>query len=117
MTQYIELGGQMRPILFGWGGLYEYEQRTGRKALADFAQLSAGLENVSVTVIVDLIYSGLIAGHRADKRNVDFDVHDVATWINGQDTVEQVMKLFADSFPQSEGNGQKGKPKAATPTG
>lgn len=101
MTQQIEIGGKQRPVRFGFAGLYEYEQQTGRKALSDFASLSAGLENVSITLIVDLVYYGLVCGHRKDGANVDFDKFDVAEWIgNDQGVLQTVMQAFADSFPQ-----------------
>jgi len=116
MTEQVLIGGRLRPVRFGFAGLYEYEKRTGRRALADFAELSQGLEQVSVELIVQLVYSGLTAGYRHDKQNVDFDEYDVADWIT-EDTgvIEKVMTVFANSFP-TEGNGQTGKPKTkATP--
>lgn len=119
MTKYVEIGGKKRPVRFGWAGLLEYEQQTGRKALADFASFSGGLENVSITVMVDLVYYGLICGHRKAAVNVDFDKSDVADWIGAdQDILTAVMESFTESFEHQgqEGNGLKGKPKAATPT-
>lgn len=117
MTHYIELGGKTRPVRFGMAGLYEYEQRTGRKALADFAEMiGQGLENMSVSRIVDLAFSGLCAGCRSENAAVDFTAYDVADWI-GFDlaTIERVMSAFAESLPQNEGK-TNGAPKAAKAT-
>lgn len=118
MTHYIEIGGEKRPVRFGWAGLLEYEQQTGRKALADFATLSGGIENVSITVMVDLVYYGLTSGHRKAGVNVDFDKDDVAEWLGeDQSILERVMEAFASAFEQGKGgNGKKGKPKTATPS-
>ena len=118
MTEQIEIGGHKRPVRFGWAGLLEYEQQTGRKALADFASLSGGIENVSITVLVDFVYYGLTSGHKKAGVNVDFEKDDVADWI-GQDqsVMEKVMEAFTKAFEQGkEGNAEKGKPEAATPT-
>ena len=115
MTDYINLGGKDRPIRFGFAGLLEYEKRTGRKALADFAELSSGIQGVSVTMIVDLLYAGLASGCRKEKVNVDFDDDDVADWItDDQSAVEKVMTAFADSFPQG-GNATAEPTAAAAP--
>lgn len=117
MTEYIEIGGSKRPVRFGWAGLYEYEQQTGRKALADFASLSGGIENVSVSVLVDLVYYGLSSGHKKAGVNIDFDKSDVAEWISEPVVMETVMEQFTKAFEQGRsGNGLKGKPKVATPT-
>jgi hypothetical protein len=35
--QEIEIGGKLRPIRFSYAALYEYEQNTGRNAIADFS--------------------------------------------------------------------------------
>lgn len=104
MTNFIQIGGRERPVRFGMAGLYEYEQRTGRKALADFASLAGGLEAVSITLMVDLVYCGLTCGARAESQNVDFTPYDVADWLTGDNaTLEKVMALFAESFPQDGG--------------
>lgn len=114
----IEIGDQKRPVRFGWAGLLEYEQQTGRKALADFASFQQGIENVSIEVMVDLVYYGLTAGHRKAGVNVDFDKYDVADWIGeDQGILTEVMEAFTNSFERGgEGNAKKGKPKAATPS-
>lgn len=118
MTNLIEIGGEKRPVRFGWAGLLEYEQQTGRKSLADFASFQDGIENVSIQVMVDLVYYGLAAGHRKAGVNVDFDKYDVADWIGeDQSILVTVMEVFTKSFERGgEGNAKKGKPKAATPT-
>jgi hypothetical protein len=116
MTQYIQIGGANRPVRFGWAGLLEYEQQTGRKALADFAEFSGGAASISVTTLVDMVYYGLVCGHRKAGVNVDFDKFDVADWIGGDsDVMNLVMKVFTDSFPADTGNAKPGKPKQAAP--
>lgn len=118
MTQQIKIGGELRPVRFGWAGLLEYEQQTGRKALADFAEFSKGLDGVSVSAMVDLVYYGLTCGHRHAKQNVTFDKFDVADWIGEDpdvfaDVPEGVFLIL--SPPATEGNANPGKPKQATP--
>lgn len=142
MTHYIELGGKTRPVRFGMAGLYEYEQRTGRKALADFgAYLKAvdaarekalqelGVESItkeqensiageclSFVFAVDLAFSGLSAGCRSEKLPLDFDAYDVADWMMADsESIGDVMQAFSESFPQNEGK-TNGAPKAAKAT-
>lgn len=96
MKQHIEIGGRPRALLFGFACLYEYEQGTGRNALSDFRDIESG--NGRVSVIVDLVYSGICAGCRSDGTNVDFTKHDVAEWIGEPGVLERVMKAFSESF-------------------
>lgn len=111
MTTFIELGGQQRPVRFGYAGLYNYEVTTGRNALADFAKMQDGFQSVSVVHLVDLVYSGLLSGYKSEKRNVDFEKEDIVEWLDS-DTILEVMKAFAASFP--EGNAKAGPRKKAT---
>lgn len=115
MTKYIEIGGARRPVRFGFAALYEYEQKTGRKAIADFAELQNGIQNASISLLVNIIYCGLSAGYKSAGIPQDFDEYDVADWISdSMDTVEAVMTAFAESFP--EGNAKRGKATKTKPT-
>jgi len=118
MTEQIEIGGQLRPVRFGWAGLLEYEQQTGRKALADFAEFGT-IGGISVTVMTDLVYYGLVCGHRSAKQEIEFSKHDVADWIGEQpEILERVMATFTKSFPEpeAEGNARAGKPRVTPRT-
>lgn len=118
---YLYIGGQERPILFGFAALYAYEQRTGRKALEDFAGLAAqgeGMpESFSIKFLVDLVLSGLVAGCRKLRQSEDFNEFDVADWLGADQTlIQQVLQIFTDSFPKAEKNAAgPTKPKASKP--
>lgn len=102
-TVFIELGGVRRPVRFGFEGLLAYEKKTDRKALSDFAALSDDLSQVSVTMMVDLVWSGLYAGYRKEGIPQDFDEFDVANWLgDAPDAFQAVMGVFAESFPSAE---------------
>lgn len=113
MTESIHIGGEMRPVRFGLAALLKYEQETGRKALADFAEFGTGA--VSITVMVDMVYYGLACGYQKATKIMDFDKYDVADWI-GQDPAvfEKAMLAFSAAFPSSEGNA-KAAPKVKLP--
>src|SRR5574343_920966 len=115
MTKYVEIGGARRPVRFGFAALYEYEQKTGRKAIADFAELQSGIEHASISLLVNIIYCGLSAGYKSAGIPQDFDEYDVADWISeSMDVVADVMSVFADSFPA--GNAKRGKATKTKPT-
>ena len=107
MTEYLNLGGIERPVRFGFAALYQYEQRTGRNALTDFAAMQSGL--ASVSLMVDLLFAGLCAGTRYEKKQVDYTQEDVSEWI-GSDmtTLQKAAEMFAASFePAQEGEPEK----------
>jgi hypothetical protein len=107
MTEYIELGGVERPVRFGFAALYQYEQRTGRNALTDFAAMQGG--QASVSLMVDLLFSGLCAGTRYEKQEVKYTPEDVAEWIgNDMGVLQKAAEMFESSFePAREGETEK----------
>lgn len=110
-TTFIELGGVKRPVRFGFEGLYAYEQNTGRKALADFADYTknaaavyesahaeallagetpkaakeiadaAATAIIPMALIINIGYAGLYAGYRKEGIPPDFDEYKVAEWL------------------------------------
>ncbi len=102
-TVFIELGEVRRPVRFGFEGLLAYEKKTGRKALSDFAAMSDDLTQVSITMMVDLVWSGLYAGYHKEGIPPDFDDYAVASWLSDNPgAFETVMGVFAESFPSAE---------------
>lgn len=102
-TVFLELGGVRRPVRFGFEGLLAYEKKTGRKALSDFSALSDDLSQVSITMMVDLVWASLYAGYHKEGIPHDFDDYDVANWLSdAPDAFQTVMGVFADSFPSAE---------------
>ena len=92
----IQLNGKQHPVKFGMGALYQYERKTGRSAISDFQQVAGG--SPSITMVVDLIYSGIVCGYRdMMKRLPDFGPDELADWLDN-DTITQMMTMFADSF-------------------
>lgn len=103
-TTYIDIGGQERPLRYGFAALRLYEERTGRNSLSDFASLHSG--QASVTLMTDLLYCGLANGARSEGLKVDFDEFTVADWVGADmSVVEKAMKVFSDSFPTEKDGG------------
>lgn len=102
MTHTIRIGGQDRPLRFGMAALYRYEQITGRNAIDDFRQMQGpnGEIIVKLTVVVDLLYSGLVCGCISQRIAPDFIQEDVADWLTeDSDAVEKMMAFFVESLP------------------
>lgn len=113
MTNFIVIGGVERPVRFGFSALYQYEQRTGRNPLTDFAAMQGG--NATISTMVDILYAGLCAGTRHLKQPIDFDQEDVADWIGSDmEVLQKAAAMFAESFEKSAGEGDEQK-KAKPP--
>lgn len=120
MTKYIQIGGKDRPLKFGFAALYEYEQRTGRLAIPDLDSMTDP-NRVSVSIMMDLLYSGFVCGAREESANVDFTIQDVAGWFNSFEQAVQVINMIredieADPADIVEGNGKPGKPTKSKAT-
>lgn len=116
---YLHIGGQERPIRFGMGVLmYDYPKHTGRSALEDFGKIAnqpeGEAEDISMVIMIDLVFCGLIGGAKKLSKPIDFDETDVAEWLfANQSIIPEVMKLFTESLPEVAKNAAgPAKPKA-----
>lgn len=107
MTQYLNLGGEERPVRFAMEALLQYEQRTGRNSLQDFSAMQSG--TASVTLMLSLLFAGLCAGSSYTKQPVNYTLEDVAVWIGSDMTMlQKAAEMFAASFePAQEGEPEK----------
>lgn len=93
---YVQLGGESRPISFGMGALMMFEKKSyGRKALEAFKDA----ENFSMTDAVTLVACGLENGARRDGKPQAFDPFEVGDWLDeAPDALATIFELFAASF-------------------
>ena len=110
MTEYVNIGGKQRPLRFGFAGLMEYEKRTARNALSDFN----GQKELSVTMMVDLVFCGVVSGYMSQKMAVDFDENDVAEWLTDDPSVFASIMDLMERSSNNMGNAKAGPAKKAT---
>ncbi|GIV35387.1 MAG: hypothetical protein KatS3mg031_2993 [Chitinophagales bacterium] len=115
MKSYHELGGKTRPVLFGFGAAYIFEQQTGKNALQMIDAFAKGEGNISD--IVSMIFAGLLNGAEDDGLEVDFTAADVARWLSKAPTLVPVLlEQFAESFSAGAGD-EGGEQKKRSPRG
>lgn len=112
---YINIGGQKRPIKFGTNQSAIYCQTRG----CTLAQYLNDMNNERMTKmeldgseIRDLLFSALCAGCSSAKVAVDFDKMDVGDWMDEMDQAE-LTKAFSIMTAQNSPNGQGAKPNTA----
>lgn len=114
MVRLLMIGGKERPLDFTFRGLWEYENRTGRNSIEDFSALETGAVSPSVTMMVNFVLAGLIAGARVEKLPIDFDEYDVAGWLSDDPSVfVKSMGIFKDSWPTANADPDGKKTKRA----
>lgn len=111
MTEYIELGGKLRPVSFAHRQQRLYEEAFGSTYLKDVRVLMSQFApiigeddadritgmagDISLVLLGNLFYSALLCGCSLEKVSVDFDVYDVTDWIGEYpDAVTKMMNLF-----------------------
>tara|TARA_R100000664_G_C2759472_1_gene149327 strand:- start:7096 stop:7428 length:333 start_codon:yes stop_codon:yes gene_type:complete len=92
----IAIGGELRPIHYGFAALAEWCDLTG-SGLNDLSQLG---DNMSMSAAIQLIYCGLRHGARRSKEEFNYSIDDVADWIDeeGMDIFTDAMAIFADAM-------------------
>lgn len=108
---YIEIGGKILPIAFGYGALMNYEKSAGQPATVLVAQFSSGEH--SITEVIRLLACGLENGSRKAGNPQPFPIEIVADLLdesqNPGDVIGRAMQYLADSFAQPS-EGAKKKP-------
>jgi hypothetical protein len=91
--KHIMIGGENRPILFGFGAFSTFEEITGSNALdfiRDFSQMK-----MKSSEVVALVYSGLENAATYHNTPVQFTVKQVGAWcdIYGSDLMNIVIPM------------------------
>lgn len=106
-----ELGGRKRLIKFGANQTEVFCDLKGMN-VGDFLRWCEMLDKLEVEVAFarDLTYSGLVAGCRTNKEEVDFDHYEVGDWLDeaGNETGREIMELFREAFGPNSARPQKG---------
>mgnify|MGYP003144145012 CR=1 FL=1 len=106
----IAIGGQMRPIHYGFAALGEWCDLSG----ISLQELSKVGDNLSLTSAIQLIYCGLKHGSRRQKKDFNYSCNDVADWIDeeGMDIFNDAMEIFTESLAKlTPGEEKKKKAK------
>jgi hypothetical protein len=99
MTKHINLGGEDRPVKFGFAALMNFTDMSGYK-LNELDKLG---DNMTLTDAVKLIYCGLKNGSRVERQKFNHQLEDVADWLDESPTaINEVLELFAQSFSNEE---------------
>jgi hypothetical protein len=93
----VAIGGRNRLIKFGTNQLAIYTA----KHKIDPSDVAFGMDQFR-----DLIWSGLVAGAKKKKQEVDFDEWDVGDWIDelSEEKLTEILEVFNNSMPSDEGD-------------
>lgn len=97
--EFIEIGGQSRPVKYGWNALALFSKLLNMEGV-DFSIFKKGLTFNQALV---LIYCGLKEGARKEGKEFINTIEDVGDWLD-EDTgkVKEFMKVFEDQMPKSK---------------
>jgi hypothetical protein len=92
---YIEIGGEKRPLKFGTNQTAKFCEIRAIDLNVYGQLLSEGMQDMGV--IRDLLFTGLWAGAKAEKKNVDFDNFDIGDWMD-EAGIEAVMLALTNAL-------------------
>mgnify|MGYP003131998122 CR=1 FL=1 len=105
----IAIGGEMRPIHYGFAALGEWCDITN----TPLQELGSLGQNISLSSAIQLIYCGLKHGARRNKESFKFTADDVADWIDdeGMGVFNEAMEIFGGSLAKLNPSEKKKKEK------
>ena len=103
----IAIGGEMRPIHYGFSALAEWCDLSGI-SLQELGKIG---DNMSLTSAIQLIYCGLKHGSRRQKKDFNYTYADVGDWIDdeGMDIFNEAMEVFTESLAKFNPSEKKKK--------
>jgi len=106
----IAIGGELRPIHFGFAALSQWCDLSG----LGLHELSNVGDNISLSNAIDLIFVGLKHGARKSKEDFKYTSDDVADWIDdeGMDVFNEAMEIFSEQMAKVNPEEKKKKVKA-----
>lgn len=131
MVHYIKLGGQERPIGFGYSVGLEYELSTGGNYNELVFKIATEAETardkflegdmmgvasaMSIKPITTVIYHGLRFGYRKEGLTPDFEMSDVAEWLfMDQEAIQACITALFESLPRPSGEAATDTKKKTT---
>jgi len=99
MVKKVKIGGEQRPVKFGFAALMQFTDATGYK-LADLDKIG---ESLSLSEALELVRAGLKQGARVEKENFNYELEDIADWLDDSpEALEQILAIFTESFTQEK---------------
>lgn len=91
----IAIGGQMRPVHYGFATLSEWCDLCGL-TMADLSKIG---ENMPLSTAINMVYCGLKHGARRSKSEFKITFDDVADWLDtDQQSMTDAMEIFSESM-------------------
>jgi hypothetical protein len=103
----IEIGGKLRPVLYGINALAEFNEGTGTDLSWIFKTIAKPL-GMNMNQVRWLIYVGLKQGAQESNLPVDFTVDDVGKWLDKDfHKFPEFMEAVRDGMPSADNTKKK----------
>jgi len=94
MINEIKIGGELRPVKFGFNSLAEFGRITGLK-LQDLQNLGSSL---TIEQVIVLVWCGLRYGAKKEGKPFDYTVEDVGDWLDEDpNLVAEMLNTYGES--------------------
>lgn len=95
MVKKIKIGGEERPVKFGFAALMQFTDTTGYT----LAQLDTLGDSLTLSQAIELVRAGLKQGARVEGEKFNATPEEVADWLDDSPgALEEVLEVFTNSF-------------------
>lgn len=124
--EYVHLGGEDRPIAFGFRMQYIHEKTYERSFVGDLQQMAQlatvqGMaaderQTTHLSILAEVIHSALAAGHQQAQKPFSATVFDVVCWLDETpDKIGWIIERIFNAMPQAKGENEPAKKKKTHP--
>ena len=103
MIDYIELGGEKRPVHFGNNALrvFSIEKNVPLTELGNIAQMN-------YDVLISLLFAGVRDGYRKEKKEFSIQIEDFCDWLDEGSRLEDMMNLYVSQYAGEDVEAKEG---------
>lgn len=95
MVNTVKIGGEERPVKFGFAALMQFTDATGY-TLSDLDTIG---DSLKLSEALELVKAGLKQGARVEGQSFNASLEDIADWLDDNpEALEEVLNLFTASF-------------------
>jgi len=110
MIDFIELGGEKRPVKFGLNTLriFTKQHKISLNSLGNLGEMT-------FDILMELMFAGYKEGVKSEGQQLQLSIDEFCTLLDENGKFDEMLTIFADQFGGGEDEGNQEAPETGSP--